>query len=374
MTHPLALWVTPVAETGGVARHVLDVARAGLPGYRLVVLCPEGQLADDLRDVGAAVLTGPFGPNAARHPLAAAAASASTLRHAIRTLRPDVVHSHLAYADIIAAAVIRGLAVPGVTRRALGGASPLLVSTEHGISGDASLYHSNALRARATAALHATRLRLTDVTIAVAEATARAMRDRWHARDVVVVRNGVDRGGPRDSPLGVSDALRVLSLARLSHEKGLFDLLSAFSLLREDYPGATLTLAGEGPDREELLKAARELKISDSVSFPGHVSAAEAFALHNVVVQLSRWENCSYTLLDAAAAGLGVVATNVGGNGEILPKGCLVEPDGAEFPRVVAEYIGAQYSRAHRPTLSEEWPRVDEMTHELVTHYQEALK
>ena len=39
---PTALWVVPVPDFGGVARHVVDMARAGLPGFNLVVLAPEG--------------------------------------------------------------------------------------------------------------------------------------------------------------------------------------------------------------------------------------------------------------------------------------------------------------------------------------------
>ena len=61
---PLTLWVVPVADLGGVARHVLDVARVGLPGLRLAVLYPEGPLAERLREQGAAVFTGAVGPDA----------------------------------------------------------------------------------------------------------------------------------------------------------------------------------------------------------------------------------------------------------------------------------------------------------------------
>ena len=77
---PLTLWVVPVADLGGVARHVLDVVRVGLPGLRLAVLCPEGALAARLRELGAAVFTGHFGPDAGL------AASVRTLRRTVRTL------------------------------------------------------------------------------------------------------------------------------------------------------------------------------------------------------------------------------------------------------------------------------------------------
>ena len=45
---PTALWVVPVPDFGGVARHVVDMARAGLPGFNLVVLAPEGKLTSRL--------------------------------------------------------------------------------------------------------------------------------------------------------------------------------------------------------------------------------------------------------------------------------------------------------------------------------------
>ncbi|MDN5821316.1 MAG: glycosyltransferase family 1 protein, partial [Brachybacterium sp.] len=38
----LVLWCVPVADLGGVARHVLDALRHGITGWRIVVLCPEG--------------------------------------------------------------------------------------------------------------------------------------------------------------------------------------------------------------------------------------------------------------------------------------------------------------------------------------------
>ena len=48
LTARTALWVVPVSDLAGVARHVLDVAGAGLPGWRLTVLAPPGPLPDRL--------------------------------------------------------------------------------------------------------------------------------------------------------------------------------------------------------------------------------------------------------------------------------------------------------------------------------------
>lgn len=307
---PLTLWVVPVADLGGVARHVLDVARVGLPGLRLAVLCPEGPLAERLREQGAAVFTGDVGPDAGL------AASVRTLRTAVRTLRPAAVHTHLAYADLAAFTAL-------AADRSLA-----LVSTEHGIAPDDSLYNANALAARVKNTVHRARFRRTDLVIAVAQSTADVLRAKWApACEVRVIRNGVDLGtvraaaGQRRAP---GEGLRILSLSRLAPEKNLDRLIAALPALLERDPGTRLTLAGAGPLEGQLRAQAEALGVADAVDLPGFVEPWGTMAEHDVLVQLSAWENLSYTLLDAAAAGLPAVVTDVGGNGEILPPERLV--------------------------------------------------
>ena len=65
---PTALWVVPVPEFGGVARHVVDMARAGLPGFNLVVLAPEGKLTSRLEELGVTVIKAEFGPDCPQPP------------------------------------------------------------------------------------------------------------------------------------------------------------------------------------------------------------------------------------------------------------------------------------------------------------------
>ncbi|MCV7576465.1 glycosyltransferase family 4 protein, partial [Micrococcus luteus] len=176
---PLTLWAVPVADLGGVARHVLDVARVGLPGLRLAVLCPEGPLAERLREQGAAVFTGDIGPDAGL------AASVRTLRTAVRTLRPAAVHTHLAYADLAAFTAL------GAERALRRSGAPALLSTEHGIAPDDGLYN-RAAAARVKNAAHRARLRGTDLVIAVAQSTADVLHRKWGAgAPLTVVRNGV---------------------------------------------------------------------------------------------------------------------------------------------------------------------------------------
>lgn len=318
LTEPIALWVVPVPDLGGVARHVLDVARRGIPGWRLVVLCPEGPIAELLRAQGAGVTTGPLGPDAGL------AASVRTLRATARTLRPAIVHSHLAYADIVVAAT----PLPRGTRR---------VTTEHGIAGDDAVYHGSALKSRIMSTVHHLRLRRFDTVIAVSEATKRAMIAKWRPRQgITVIRNGVD--GPEGvarRETGTADAgapLRILSLSRLSPEKRIDTLIDAFTIARGSRPDARLTIAGTGPLDADLKAQVARLGLTDAVTFTGFVDAESAMADADVIAQLSVWENCSYTLLDAVARGLRVVASDVGGNSEIVPAPSLVSdpPEPAE--------------------------------------------
>lgn len=339
----VALWVVPVANLGGVARHVLDVARAGIPGWALEVAAPEGPLLERLRDLGIPCHPVPLDGS----PVAAVRA----LRRVLGTLRPDVVHSHLARADFLVAAATIGLPMA-------------VVSTEHGIAGDDRLYNPHPLKSRLRKVAHHLRCARFDALVAVSASTAAQMRRAWRPRTpITVIPNGVDRPAhDRREP-----GWRFLSLARLSHEKNIAALVDAFALVHRDHPGARLTIGGEGPDLAMLQARARAAGVGAVVDFPGFLDATAALESHDVIVQLSAWENASYTLLDAAVHGLGVVATPVGGNPEILPARCLAA---AEDTTRVAELMASQAQDiSQRPALDETWPTIGAMTAQVAAVY-----
>lgn len=346
-----ALWVVPVGEFAGVARHVVDAAQAGVAGWELVVLCPEGALAERLRGMGTRVITGALGP------AAGVRASVRTVRRAIATVAPLLVHGHLSYADVVCALATVGTGVK-------------LVTTEHGIARDDDVYHRTRTRARLKAMMHRLRLRRTDLILAVSESTRDVMATKWRPRrEIVVIHNGVDadevatRIGQRVPP-EPGQGTRVLSLSRLSAEKGIAELLAAFAVFARDSAAApSLVVAGDGPDRALLVERADELGIGELVSFPGFVDSGAAMAASDLVVQLSVWENCSYTLLDARAAALPVVATAVGGNPEIMPADCLVR---ADDPAAVA---AAMMREATGPRREFSWLSRREMTDRISQAY-----
>ena len=344
---PIALWVIPVADVGGVGRHVLDVARVGIPGWRLVVLCPPGPVADALEAMGRPVLKGPVDPASGIR------AGVAEVRHTVKTLRPVVVHSHLSYADLLVA---------------VGGAGARRLSTEHGIADDDLVYHGTMWRSRVAALGHTARIRRFHGLIAVSEATRRAMARKWHVtRPVTVIPNGVDRAGHASGGPG----WRFLSLARLAPEKRLPDLVAAFALVHGEHPEARLTIAGDGPAAGAVRSAVAAHDLAAAVTMPGFVDAAAALRRHDVVVQLSVFENCSYTLLDAMEHGLGVVASPAGGNVEMLPATALVDPSD---PAAVARAMVRQATDpAARPALPSSWPTVTDMTARIAHVYAETV-
>ncbi|MBD2758942.1 glycosyltransferase family 4 protein [Yimella sp. cx-573] len=344
MPEPIALWVAPVSNLAGVARHILDVARVGLPGYRLVVTAPEGPLLEQLRAMGRPVV-----------PLEVDCSVTDTvraLRSTVRRLKPVMVHSHLAKADFLVTMATVGLAVT-------------LVSTEHHIPEDPLTFHGTRAKALSRQAAHNARIRRFAALIAVSESTKRDMLRNWRpTAPITLVRNAVDRIAPASRPPG----LRILSLTRLAPEKNLETTLRTFREVVRSHPEARLTLAGEGSEAIRLQHLARELGVSETVSFPGHVDAAEAMADHDVLLQPSKADNLSYTLLDAVNAGMGVVASDIGGNPEILPAHCMAGPD--DVAALAALVIDQGLTPQRRPQLPPGIPTVEEMANGIVEVYR----
>ena len=365
---PTALWVVPVPDFGGVARHVVDMARAGLPGFNLVVLAPEGKLTERLEELGVTVVKAEFGPNYGFK------TSFASLKKAIEQLRPEIVHSHLAYADVVAAAVVNALRIRSVIKR--GTCVPKLLTTEHGIAGNDSVYHGSSWRSKLMETVHRVRLWGTNRPIAVSRSTADQMRAKWGARGVELVYNGVDipevHAAVEQQRVPAEGGPRILSLSRLSPEKGIDVLLDAFARLREEYPQAHLEIAGSGDLGEELKAHAKRLNLGDSVTFSGFVNPIEAMSRSDMIVQLSVWENCSYTLLDAKAAGLKTVATAVGGNPEILNADELVDRQSPKLTEEVLQAMRRQLQKGDKEPFT--WISNEQMAAQTVDIYARVLR
>ena len=132
----------------------------------------------------------------------------------------------------------------------------------------------------------------------------------------------------------------VLSVGRLSREKDHATLLEAMSLLPERL-AAHLLIVGEGPERQRIEKKIASLGITENVSLIGQQTSAEPYyGIADIAVLSSRSEGSPNALLEAMAAGVPVVATDVGGVPEIAVHGdtaLLVQPGD---PGELAESMG----------------------------------
>jgi glycosyltransferase involved in cell wall biosynthesis len=124
----------------------------------------------------------------------------------------------------------------------------------------------------------------------------------------------------------------VLAVGRLSKEKAFVDLLVAINKLgelRPDLP-VRLLIVGEGPERAEIERAVRNLKLQDRVKMVGHARDVRPYyRLADVLAISSVSEGSPNVLLEAMAAGVPVVTTSVGGISEIVADretALLVEP------------------------------------------------
>ena len=111
-------------------------------------------------------------------------------------------------------------------------------------------------------------------------------------------------------------------MGRLEAQKGHDDLLSATAQLRSRRSGFRLLVAGDGPLREPLRKAAAGKGLEDVVSWLGvRPDVPDLLMLSDAFVLSSRWEGSPNVVLEALAAEVPVAATDVGGVRDIVRSG-----------------------------------------------------
>lgn len=139
---------------------------------------------------------------------------------------------------------------------------------------------------------------------------------------VVIVPNGIrlDEFAPYQPRCRESDILNVVFVGRLTNWKGVDTLLLALKGL----PGVHATIVGDGPEMGALQALAQQLDLRERVIFAGR-QARDAAQAHitraHVLVLVSSYEGLSHTLLEANASGVPCVASDCGGNPEVIRHG-----------------------------------------------------
>jgi glycogen(starch) synthase len=155
---------------------------------------------------------------------------------------------------------------------------------------------------------------------------------RWQLRTIL---NALP--GPHEKPASFPSEPRLLAVGRLVQEKGFDIAIEAFARIKDEFPGASLTIAGDGELRAELVELAATLGVRDRVEFLGwqHPDGInDLISRHSLVIMPSRWlEPFGLVALQAAQMGRPVCASNCGGLPEIVldgVTGLLFEKENAQ--------------------------------------------
>jgi glycosyltransferase involved in cell wall biosynthesis len=307
------------APLGGLFRHVVDLARGqAARGHRvglivdsltggaradaaLTALAPE--LALGVQRVAISREISPSDLHAVR------AASRS-----IKKAAPDVIHGH-------------GAKGAALARLAPSAAHAIRVYTPHG---GTLVYRPGTFGGGFYRTLEWFLKWRTDLFLFESSYIAGLFRaDIGHPPGIVrVVHNGVGEA-EFSAIVPRPDATDIVCLGELRAVKGFDVLIEALSILKAAGRHVTATIAGEGPDQAELKALAEEFGVADQVRFVGYRPAREAFALGRMMVIPSRAESLPYVILEAAAGGVPIVSTRVGGIPEIFgpESDHLIAPD-----------------------------------------------
>ena len=163
----------------------------------------------------------------------------------------------------------------------------------------------------------------------------------------------------------------VISIGVLRPKKGFKYLISAFKTIKEKFSGATLIIIGDGPDRVELEKQAKDvgeihfLGRQDHGRVVEYLKVADIFVLASIYEEGDR-EGTSTSIMDAMAAGLPIIATNVGGtpyliknnvNGFIVNQSDTVELAEALLRIIDNEELCQKMSRQNLEDIKQkDWP------------------
>ncbi|MBP1297193.1 glycosyltransferase family 4 protein [Bradyrhizobium elkanii] len=305
---PLRILHVVRAPVGGIIRHILDVANGQIErGHHVGIVADSltgGARADAaLAEIEPRLKLGVRRVAIRREPRFADFMVWAHIAGLIRKLKPDVVHGHGAKAG----AYVR------LRRRS---SKVIRVYTPHGGS---LHYPLDTWKGRFYSQLERTLMNSTDLFL-FESAFARDTYQRTVGKPAGLVRcvfNGVTAEEFEPVPRA-DDATDVAYVGEFRRIKGADLLIDAVAKLRAEGKPVTLTLGGDGEEFERLKEQVKRLSLGEAVRFIGHVKARYGFSKGNLLVVPSRGDSMPYVVIEAAAAGVPMIAADVGGIPEIF--------------------------------------------------------
>ena len=333
-------------------------------GYsvRIGCLLTEGPLADIARRNGIEV--GCFHKTTALD-----IAAVLAMRRWLSSRKIDIIHSHNAVSHYYCAAASIGLQY----RK--------LINTRHDMG-----QHSRSPR---KTLLYRIAMLKTNYCVAVCEAARKVLIETREAskNKTVVIVNGIDTekfeprtetaGSALKARLGISqDFFIVGSVGRLNPVKQQSLMISATAELIKRGRKIALVIAGGGPLLARLHEQCEKLAVSEHVKLIGETEdIPKILAGLDVFLLTSQTEGYSMALVEASCTGLPIVATNVGGNAEIVQDhqtGILIEPDSVEaLVKAIDELYNNSNLRDSLGTEGLKWAAINASTSGMFTRYHQ---
>ena len=307
---PLRILHAVRAPVGGIFRHIMDLANGQADrGHHVGIIADSltgGERANAaLAELAPRLKLGVHRIAIHREPFPTDILVWAHFMRLIRQLQPDVLHGHGAKAGVF----IR-----------LKGRSPgtIKVYTPHGGS---LHYPLNTMKGALYSRMERALMNSTDLFL-FESAFARDTYQRTIGVPTGLVRcvfNGVT-ASEFDPIVKAADATDIVYVGEFRHIKGADLLIDAVARLRADGKPVTLTLAGDGEELDHLKAQIQRLGLTEAVRFIGHVKARYGFSKGQLLVVPSRGDSMPYVVIEAAAAGIPMVAANVGGIPEIFAE------------------------------------------------------
>jgi len=319
---PLRILHAVRAPVGGIIRHILDLADGQAErGHEVGILADSltgGERADEaLKAIAPKMKLGIHRLAIHREPHPADPVTAIRFLQRARSLKLDVLHGH-------------GAKAGAFVRLKRASKNTIRVYTPHGGS---LHYRPETLKGAFYTRLERALMNRTDLFL-FESGFARDTYERVVGKPAGIVRcvfNGV--GADEFDPVPLAeDATDLAYVGEFRHIKGADLLIQAVARLRANGRPVTLTLAGDGEETASLKALIARLKLGDAVRFIGHVKARFGFSKGRLLVVPSRGDSMPYVVIEAAAAGVPLLAANVGGIPEIFGpfSDAMFTPDNVE--------------------------------------------
>ncbi|MGQ0683869.1 glycosyltransferase family 4 protein [Bradyrhizobium sp.] len=296
------------APVGGIIRHILDLANGQADrGHQVGIIADSltgGERAEQaLAEIAPRMKLGVYRFAIRREPSPFDFVTWARFMGMVRRLKPDVLHGHGAKAGAF-------LRMRGASKEAI------RVYTPHGGS---LHYPLSTIKGQLYSRLERMLMNNTELFL-FESAFARDTYQRMIGVPNGLVRtvfNGVT-AGEFDSVQKADDATDVCYVGEFRHIKGADLLIDAVARLRADGRNVTLSLGGDGEEMANLKTQVSRLNLGEAVRFLGHVKARYGFSKGSLLVVPSRGDSMPYVVIEAAAAGVPMVAAKVGGIPEIF--------------------------------------------------------